>query len=70
MIIILLLLVIGLYLLSRSVHTKTAFAALITLVVTVSFLMAISLISFFGGVGITVLVSLVVLALDETGILA
>ncbi len=70
MIIILALIVLSAYLLSRSVHSKTAFLSLMILVITTSFFMAIETVSFFGGIGITVLAALVILALDEAGILA
>lgn len=57
-------------LIAKSVNTKTAFVSLAALIVIMSFLMAINAVSFGGGVGMTVIASLIILALDEAGILA
>lgn len=70
MVVIIALLIAGMYLLSRLVHTRTAFTALMALVVVVSFFMVVEAVSFIGGIVITVFAALAILALDEAGILA
>ncbi len=60
---------IGFAILAKSFHSKTAFVSMVWLIVIMSFLMAIHAFSFIGGIVITVIVSLVVIWLDEAGIL-
>ena len=70
MMFIVLMIVAGLFLLRKALNTKTAFNAMMTLVVVMPFLLAFGALSVIGGIVITVFASLAIIWLDEYGILS
>lgn len=70
MVIVIMMLLAGLYLLARSLRTRTAFVALLIMEVVLSFMMAINAVSFGFGIFLAIIISLAILWADENGILA
>lgn len=52
-----------------SVNSETAFKALFALIIAMATLMAFDAISFARGIVLTIIISLIVLLLDESGVL-
>lgn len=70
LLIVFILLAAGLIMLKHSVNTMKAYKAFLILIGVTSTLMAFNVISFGVGIFATVIISLFIIALDETGILA
>jgi len=60
----------GMALLAKSVNSRTAFVLSVVLIVVMSGLMAFNVVGFFSGIVITIVAGLIILGLDEIGILA